>query len=135
MNKDQLPFDDNYYEVNHNIYLLCGWNTAASTHVIGLLPILICYNNVFIELVITTSEPDPVNFTVSSLDETLYTGTVTAGIPTDINDNNDILLPNIAGSESDWYKGILVTTGSQKKISVTVAIAEFIGSAVCRSLS
>ena len=135
MNKDQLPFDDNYYEVNHNIYLLCGWNTAASTHVIGLLPILICYNNVFIELVITTSEPDPVNFTVSSLDETLYTGTVTTGTPTNIIDNNDTLLPYMVSSESDRYKGILVTTGSQKKISVTVAIAEFIGSAVCRSLS
>ena len=83
MIKDQLPFGhDNYCEVNHNFYLLGGWNTAASIHVIGLLPILIYYTNVFNELVITTSEPDPVNFTVSSLDETLYTGTVTGGIPT-----------------------------------------------------
>ena len=130
MIKDQLPFGhDNYYEVNHNFNILGGWNTAASTHVIGLLPILMYYNNVFIELVITTSEPDPVNFTVSSLDETLYTGTVSTGAPTNIIDNNDTLLPYMVSSESDRYKGILVTTGSQKKISVTVAIAEFIGSA------
>ena len=127
MIKDQLPFDhDNYYEVNHNFNILGGWNTAASTHVIGLLPMF--YYNPFIELVITTSEPNPVNFTVSSLDETLYTGTVTAGTPTNIIDNNNTLLPYMVNSESDRYKGILVTTGSQKKISVTVALVEFQGS-------
>ena len=93
---------------------------------IGLLPMF--YYNPFIELVITTSEPDPVNFTVSSLDETLYTGTVTAGIPTNIIDNNDTLLPYMVSSESDRYKGILVTTGSQKKISVTAALVKFQGS-------
>ena len=93
---------------------------------IGLLPIY-RYNQSIIKLVITTSEPDPVEFTVSSLDETLYTGTVTAGTPTNITDNNDTLSFYIVSSESDRYKGILVTTGSQKKISLIVALAEFHG--------
>ena len=81
---------------------------------IGLLPIY-RYNQSIIKLVITTSEPDPVKFTVSSLDETLYTGTVTAGTPTNITDNNDTLSFYIVSSESDRYKGILVTSGSQKE--------------------
>ena len=108
------------------MHFVGGWNAAASTHVIGLLPIF--YYNLFIELVITTSELDPVNFTVSSLNETLYIGTVTAGTPTNIINNSGTLFNYMVSSESDRYKGILVTTGSQRKISVTVAFAEFHGS-------
>ena len=110
-----------------SIFYTGGWSTAASTHVIGLLPV--SYTHPYVEIVITTSELDPVNFTVSSLNEILYTGNVTAGTPTNITDNNGILTSYIVGSKSERNKGILVTTGSQKKILITVAIVEYIGSA------
>ena len=93
------------------------YSTAASVHIVGILPIL---NTEYLSFVITTTETDPVNFTVSSLSQTIATGSVTADTPTTT--TGSILLSYTVSSESDRRKGILVTTGSQKKISVTVAI-------------
>uniref|UniRef100_A0A1X7T062 Ig-like domain-containing protein n=1 Tax=Amphimedon queenslandica TaxID=400682 RepID=A0A1X7T062_AMPQE len=72
------------------------WSTAASTHVVGILPMLTTQS---ISLVITTPETETVNFTVSNLTQTIANGSVTAGL--------------------------LVTTGTNKKISVTVAMSHF----------
>ena len=71
-------------------------------------------------LVITTPETETVNFTVSSLTQTIANGSVTAGTPTTISDST--LLSYHVNSESERYKGLLVTTGTDKKISVAVAI-------------
>ena len=98
-------------------YTDTDWSTAASTHIVGILPIL---NTEYLSLVITTTETDPVNFTVSSLSQTIATGSVTAGTPTTI--TGSTLLSYTVSSESDRRKGILVTTGSEKKISVNVAM-------------
>ena len=78
--------------------------------------------NQFILLFITTSESEAVNFTVSSLNQTIANGSVIAGTPTTISDS--ILISYAVSNESDRYKGILVTTGTEKKISVTVATME-----------
>uniref|UniRef100_A0A1X7SK47 EGF-like domain-containing protein n=2 Tax=Amphimedon queenslandica TaxID=400682 RepID=A0A1X7SK47_AMPQE len=91
------------------------WSTAASKHVIGILPVRFG----FVSLVITTPETETVNFTVSNLTQTIANGSVTAGIPTTI---NDIILFYAVNSELERYKGLLVTSGTDKKISVTVSV-------------
>uniref|UniRef100_A0A1X7VD55 Ig-like domain-containing protein n=1 Tax=Amphimedon queenslandica TaxID=400682 RepID=A0A1X7VD55_AMPQE len=94
------------------------WSTAADTHIVGLLPMLTIQ---YISLVITTPETETVNFTVSSLKEVIAHGSVTPGTPMTI-DESTLLAYNVS-SELDRYKGILVTTGTEKKISVTVAMS------------
>ena len=82
----------------------------------------------YISLVITTPETEAVNFTVSSLNQTIANGSVIAGTPTTISDS--ILISYAVSNESDRYKGILVTTGTEKKISVTVAMGVIISTGV-----
>ena len=66
------------------VLLIDDWSTAANTHVVGILPML---TTQFISLVITTPETETVNFTVSSLNQTIANGSVTAGTPTTISDS------------------------------------------------
>ncbi|XP_019860852.1 PREDICTED: uncharacterized protein LOC109589170, partial [Amphimedon queenslandica] len=96
------------------------WSTAASKHVIGILPLPATGGFRIINLFITTLETETVNFTVSNLTQTITNGSVTAGTPTTI--RGKILLSYAVNSESERYKGLLVTTGTDKKISVTVLI-------------
>ncbi|XP_019862777.1 PREDICTED: uncharacterized protein LOC109591471 [Amphimedon queenslandica] len=98
------------------------WSTAASKHVIGILPLPVTVKFGIIDLVITTPETEAVNFTVSNLTQTIANGSVTAGTSTTIWDS--ILLSYAVNSELERYKGLLVTTGTDKKISVTVAITD-----------
>ena len=76
-----------------------------------------------ISLVITTPETETVNFTVSSINQTIANGSVTAGTPTTISDST--LLSYHVNSESERYKGLLVTAEMGKKISVAVAMSHF----------
>ena len=102
------------------ISIIGGWSTAASTHIIGILPMINTMSQTIL-ITITTSEYDLVSFTISSsLNESIVNGSVTAFRPTIITDST--LLSYTVSSESDRHKGILVTTGSEKKISVTVAM-------------
>ena len=102
------------------ISIIGGWSTAASTHIIGILPMINTMSQTTL-ITITTSEHDPVSFTISSsLNESIVNGSVTAFRPTVITDS--ILLSYTVSSESDRHKGILVTTRSEKKISVNVAM-------------
>ena len=77
----------------------------------------------YVSLVITTLETETVNFTVSSLKEIIAHGSVTAGTPTTISEST--LISYAVSKESDRYKGILVATGTDKKISVAVAMSHF----------
>ena len=70
-------------------------------------------NTQFISLVITTPETETVNFTVSSLTQTIANGSVTAGTPTTISDTT--LLSYHVNSESERYKGLLATAEMGKK--------------------
>ena len=97
-----------------------NWSTAASTHVVGILPML---TSEFVSLVITTPETETVNFTVRSLTQTISSSSVTAGTPRTISHSS--LLSYHVNSESERYKGLLVTTGTDKKISVAVAMSHF----------
>ena len=74
-----------------------------------------------ISLVITTPETETVNFTVSSLTQTIADGSVTAGTSTTISDST--LLSYHVNSELERHKGLLVTTGTDMKISVAVSVA------------
>ena len=80
-------------------------------------------NSGFISLEITTPETETVNFTVSSLTQTIANGLVTAGRSAFI--FHCLLLFYHVNSESERYKGLLVTTGTNKKISVAVAMSRF----------
>uniref|UniRef100_A0A1X7VD60 EGF-like domain-containing protein n=1 Tax=Amphimedon queenslandica TaxID=400682 RepID=A0A1X7VD60_AMPQE len=101
-----------------------AWSTAGNTHIVGILPMRA---SPFISLVITTSETETVNFTVSSLSQRIANGSVTSGTPTHISDS--ILISYAVSNESDRYKGILVSTGTDKTLSVTVVMMDSFNSA------
>lgn len=93
-----------------------GWSTAASQHIIGILPIV---NPHFLSLVITTNERDSVNFNVNSINGSLETsGRVTDGESVSIT----TLMSYMVGSSSERNKGLRVSTESGKKVSVNIGL-------------
>ena len=92
------------------------WSTAASTHIISILPIESAQE---VSLTVTTTELQTVHFHIRNISAAIIAnGSVSPGTPT------KILLSGYysVGSPSERNKGLVVTTGSSEDISITVAL-------------
>ena len=96
-----------------------GWSTESSKHVLGILPAKATSNSIRLKL--STTENGVVNYTIRSLiSGVLLTGQISKVSP----QSQTISLSNIVSSDTDRYKGIEVTTGSSKKLSVVVSAGD-----------
>ena len=97
---------------------LDGWSSESSIHVIGILPNEVISGNTHeLALYITTQEKERVNFTVKTLTSTIAASSVESGSPVNI----PLAASSDVDSITDRRKGIVISTGSRKKISVVIS--------------
>ena len=97
---------------------LDGWSSESSTHVFGILPNEMASGSAHeFALYITTQEKERVNFTVKTLTSTIAADSVESGSPVNI----PLPASSDVDSITDRRKGIVISTGSRKKISVVIS--------------